>query len=99
MKENNMPVYVLLRASKKTGKVDTEMTGITPALVKMWALNNTTKSKTTVILERDTGKIVSIYTGRAGDMPEIDEPKNAYCHEIGIPLEVLRKIKDDRFDK
>ena len=35
-----MPVYVLLRASNKTGVVDTCMTGITSALMGICALSN-----------------------------------------------------------
>ena len=94
-----MKVYVLLRASKKTGKVDKCITGVTSALMKMWALNNTTSSKFTVIIERDTGKIIAMYTGKKGDMPTIDKLNdNAHCTDIGITLDDLQNIKDDRFD-
>lgn len=94
-----MPVYVLLRASKRTGKVNKCMTGITSALMKMWALNNTRKNDITLIIERDTGRIEECYTGTADGWPKREKLKpGANCTEMGISLDDLQSIKDDRFD-
>lgn len=99
MRENNMPVYVLLRASKRTGKINKCMTGITPALMKMWGLSNTRKNDITLIIERDTGRIIAVFTGTADGYPKTEDIKeNAMCTDMGIPLEELQAITDDRFD-
>lgn len=100
--EGKLKVHVLMRCSKRTGKVDTTMTGIGKALMQMWALQNTTRTKMTYIIERDSGNIVGIYIGKA-DFPTIKKSKVpgdlGKCDDIGISLEVLHQIKDDRFDK
>ena len=100
--EGKLKVHVLMRCSKRTGKVDTTMTGIGKALMQMWALQNTTRTKMTYIIERDSGNIVGIYIGKA-DLPTIKKSKVpgdlGKCDDIGISLEVLHQIKDDRFDK
>ena len=83
--ESKLKVHVLIRCSKRTGKIDTTMTGMGKALMQMWALQNTTKSKITYIIERESGNIVGAYLGNGED--------------IGIPLEFLHQIKDERFDK
>lgn len=90
-----MMVYVLFRASKKTGKIDTCMTGVTPALMKMWAMNNTTKTKRTLIIERDTGNVLMAVEGSA-DWPKIT--KGGRCTDYGIKLDDLQSITDNRFD-
>lgn len=99
MKKNDMPVFVLLRASKKTGKVNKCMTGITPALMKMWGLQNTRKNDITLIIERDTGRIVEVYTGTANGYPKREKIReDAHCTDFDISLDDLQQITDDRFD-
>ena len=94
-----MPVYVLLRASSKTGIVDTCMTGITSALMAIWALTNTRKDDITLIIERDTGHITKCFTGTADGWPKEEDLKpDAHCTDMGISLEDLKSIKDERFD-
>lgn len=95
-----MQVYILFRVSKKTGKVDTQMTGITSALMEMWALNNTPKTKMCMIFERESGKVVFATYGTADGFPKVKKEKdiNLTCEDYGISLEVLHSIKDDRFD-
>lgn len=96
---NGLSVNVCIRASQKTGKVDKVMTGMGTALMKMWALNNTTKTKDTFIFERETGKCVFACRGTDG-FPEIAEPKKlGTCEDLGITLEQLQELgQDDRFD-
>lgn len=93
-----MDVYVLFRFSKKTGKADTTMTSASSALMKLWAMQNTTKSKQTVIFNRDTGACVFSAIGADG-MPEIDREDLGTCEDYNIPLDILQSITDDRFDK
>lgn len=93
-----MNVNVLFRFSKKTGKIDKTMTGLGTALMKMYALNNTPKSKNTMIIERDTGKVLFLAEGKENDWPTIKEDNLGNATEYGIPLEALQAITDDRFD-
>ena len=99
----DLKVYVLMRCSKKTGYVDTTMTGMGSALLRMWALNNTTSSKITFIFDRESGKIVYAVQGRKDGFPKVKDAKKdgylGYCEEIGISLEDLHSIKDERFDE
>lgn len=97
-----MTVYVLFRFSKKTGAIDTTMTAINEPLLRMWAMSKTTKSKQTLIFNRDTGDCVARVTGTP-DMPDIELKKTGAdlktCEYYGISLDDLQAITDDRFDK
>lgn len=64
--------YGLVRYSTKTGKVDTAMTALGYGLLQLWGLQNTTKTKTTVLFELETGLIRSRYTGTADGFPEVE---------------------------
>ena len=97
-KKNEMPLFVLFRFSKKTGKVDTTMTGVTSAMMELWALQNTPKTKGSIIVNRDTGEVAYLITGTADGFPKIEE-NCGRCEEYGIPLDELQAIKDDRFDR
>ena len=91
-------VNVLLRFNKKSGKVDKTMTGLGTALMRMWALNNTTKTKATIIIERDTGKVLFLAKGTESGFPKVEDKDLGNCEEYGIPMEALKEFKDDRFD-
>lgn len=93
-----MDVHVLFRFSKKTGKIDTTMTGVTSGLMMMWAMNNTTKSKMTLIFNRNTGRCIFSATGTE-NLPKIEKGDLGMCTEYNIPLEDLQAITDDRFDR
>ena len=98
----DLKVFVLFRASKKTGVIDTTMTGCGTGLMRMWALRNTTPSKFCLIIERDTGRVVYAVQGtKRGEFPKVvDGAKKdlGTCDGYGIPIEVIQSIKDDRFD-
>lgn len=98
---SNLGVHVLFRYSKKTGEIDTTMTGIGSAMMQMWALQNTTKTKGCMIFERETGKLVFATYGTEDGFPKVkkgEQCKNMTCDDWGIPLEVLHSMTDDRFD-
>ena len=65
--------YGLVRCSKKTGKVDMAMTGLGKGLLQLWGLQNTTKTKRTLIFELDTGIIETMYTGTADGFPAVEK--------------------------
>lgn len=94
-----LTIHVLFRYSKKTGKIDTTMTGLGSAQMQWWALNNTTKTKGCLVVERDTGKVVFATEGTSDGFPQVIKfTEQPYCTEYGISLEDLQSITDDRFD-
>ena len=97
-----MEFYVLFRASKKTGKIDTTMTALGNAMLQLWALQNTTSSKQCLIFERESGKLVYATSGTKDGFPEVRDARKhgdlGICEDYGIPLEALHEIKDARFD-
>lgn len=52
----------LVRCSKKTGKIDSAITGYSRALLKLWGLQNTTKSKKTLVFNKN-GDILMLFEG------------------------------------
>lgn len=98
MKKTSLKVYVLFRFSKKSGKIDTTMTGLGMGMMSLWALQNTTKSKSCLIIERDTGKVVYSVVGKDG-FPEVEKGDLGSCEEYGLPVDFVTSITDDRFDE
>lgn len=103
MEQNEvLDVYVLMRGSKKTGKIDMTMTAMGKGLLQGWALQNTPKTKMCLIFNRRTGECVFATYGQDGGFPKVkkkgkDDMPN--CDDFGISLEDLQSITDDRFDK
>ena len=77
-----MKTYCLLRFNRKSGKIDTSLEGEGSGMLRLWALQNTTKTKDTVIFEKDTGTVLWYYEG-TGDFPKIFDKDlghiNDYC--------------------
>lgn len=74
---NNKPVELLaqcylVRCSKKTGKVDTCLEGMGYAMLNLWALQNTTKTKETFVFEKATGYLIEHCTGSDSGFPEVE---------------------------
>lgn len=92
-----MTVKVLFRYSKKTGKIDTTLTAANLPLLKLYAVQNTTKTKNSIIIERDNGKVLFMVEGTK-DGPAISDDDLGICTEYGLPLEIVQEIKDTRFD-
>ena len=67
-----LKTYCLVRFTRKSGKIDTTLEGLGSGMLRMWALQNTTKTKDTIIFEKDTGIVCWYYEG-TGDFPKIDE--------------------------
>lgn len=95
-KEETLTVHVLLRYSAKTGKIDTTMTGLGNALMRLWALQNTPKTKRTIIINRETGRVAYEFDGKE---QHFVEGNLGTCGDYGISPEALQEIKDERFDK
>lgn len=78
--------YVLVRANKKTGKVDKQLEGIGKAMLSLWALQNTPKNMMCVIAEEESGLILEKYIGTASGFPEVQ--KHLEAEEEYLEMEV-----------
>ena len=67
-----METFVLVRFTRRTGKIDTTIECLGSARLKMWALHNTTKSKDSIIFNKETGNVVIYVTG-TGDFPKVEK--------------------------
>jgi len=85
--------YGLIRFSKKTGKVDTTMTAIGRGLIQLWALQNTTKTKASVIVDIDERKVFSEYVGTADGFPEVRKDPEAF--EYDLPDELFDILAEE----
>lgn len=88
--------FGLVRFSKKTGKIDTTMTGLGNGLIQMWALNNTPKTKACVIVDINERKVFCEYVGTADGFPKVC--KNPEEFEFNVPDE-LYKVFDEEVAK
>lgn len=68
-----LKTYCCIRFTRKTGKIDTTLEGVGSGMLRMWALQNTTKTKDTIIFEKDTGIVCWYYEGNVSGFPTIDE--------------------------
>ena len=68
----------LVRFSKKTGKIDMTMTGIGSGLLKAWALQNTSKTKATVVVDIDKRCTLQEYIGTEDGFPEIHKTPDEF---------------------
>jgi hypothetical protein len=67
-----LKTYCLVRFARRSGKIDMSLEGLGSGMLRMWALQNTTKTKDTIIFEKDTGIVCWYYEG-TGDFPKIDD--------------------------
>ena len=79
----------LVRFSRKSGKIDTTLNALGNALLQLWALQNTTKTKDTIIFDED-GLVLMYVEGREG-FPKVTKGGNEhidkYCKGL---LEAVR---------
>ena len=100
MSKANLDLTVLIRASQKTGKVDMVMTGLGDAMMRLWALQNTTPTKMCFIIDKKTHVIKWKIFGKKGNdgFPDIEKDGISTCEDAGIPTEYIDSIEDDRFE-
>ncbi|MBR6476366.1 MAG: hypothetical protein IKS98_13120 [Lachnospiraceae bacterium] len=97
---SNFTVHVLIQCSKRTGEIGLTMISLGSAMMRLWAMQNTPRSKRTLIFERESGKLVFAVEGAANGFNVINKNEcKGTCKDYGIPLKELHAIKDDRFDK
>ena len=51
-------IYCLVRFTRKSGKIDTTLEETGSKEIRLWAIKNTTKTKDTIIFEKDTGIVM-----------------------------------------
>ena len=64
--ELELETFTLIRFSRRSGKVDTTLEGLGNAALRLWALQNTTKTKDTIIFNKATGEVVYYFEGTEG---------------------------------
>lgn len=79
---NELHNYGLVRFSKKTGKIDTTMTAIGCGLLKLWGLQNTTKTKASVIVDIDERRTVVEYIGNSDGFPGIHDKAEEFEYDL-----------------
>ena len=84
-----MKDYMLLRCHKKTGKVDKMIEAKGQAQLKVWALENTTSTKQSIIFEKETGNVVYLAVGNKTSFPDIKKS------DLGNIADYNPKIIDD----
>lgn len=90
---NELHKYGLIRFSKKTGKIDTTMTALGRGVIQLWALQNTTKTKATVIVDIDERTVFSEYIGTADGFPEVR--KDPATFEYDLPVELFDILAEE----
>lgn len=85
--------YGLIRFSKKTGKIDTTMTALGRGMIQLWALQNTTKTKATVIVDIDEREVIAEYIGTEDGFPEVR--KNPESFEYEMPYELFDILAEE----
>lgn len=88
--------FGLIRFGKKTGKIDMTMTGLGAGMIKLWALQNTTKTKACVIVDINDRSVVAEYVGTADGFPEVRKDPDEF--EFNLPDE-LWNIFDEEVSK
>lgn len=80
----------LVRFSKKTGKIDTTLEALGKGMLQLWALQNTTKTKNTIVFDEDG--IVQMFCEGTENFPKVTknsgEHIDTYCKGL---LEAVTK--------
>lgn len=85
--------FGLVRFSKKTGKIDTTMTAIGSGLIQLWGLQNTTKTKATVIVDIDERKVTAEYIGTEDGFPKVHKNEDEF--EYNLPDELYDVLAEE----
>lgn len=85
----------MVRFSKKTGKVDKTMSAWGSALLQLWVLQNTPKTKDALIFDED-GNVIAYCEGNESGFPSLSTSGcgviDDYCPGL---LEVLKNDEED----
>lgn len=88
--------FVLVRFTRKSGRIDTTLEAVGNALLKLWALRNTTKTKDCIIFSKTTGQVV-YYTEGTGNFPDVQDKDlgniEKYCP--GLLAEIQKQSAEE----
>ncbi|MBR3978871.1 MAG: hypothetical protein IKJ94_04530 [Oscillospiraceae bacterium] len=94
---NDMHRFGLVRFSKKTGKIDTSMTALGCALLQLWALQSTTKTKACVIVDLVTREVFAEFEGTPGGFPNVRKKPEDFIFEVPDALiDELQRVESKR---
>ena len=87
--------YAIFRFSKKTGKVDTTLSCGALSLAKLYALQNTTSTKNTIIIDAESGNVVFAVSGRKDGFPKVCDSPKMTAISLGITDDILQSVCTD----
>ena len=87
--------YAIFRFSKKTGRVDTILSCGSFALAKLYALQNTTATKNTIVIDSESGNVVLAVSGRKDAFPKVCDSPKMTALSLGITDEILQSVCTD----
>ena len=86
----------LIRANKRTGKIDKALTAHGCPMLQIWAIHNTTSTKDSYVFNLETGDVVMVCTGVKGsNFPEVQKNPTLNIEDIcpGILLEMNEEVE------
>lgn len=93
-----MNIHACIRANQRTGKIDKVLTGLSSAMLSLWAMQNTTSTKVSYVFDLETGDVVTICTGVKGrDFPEVERQPVLNIEDIcpGICLSLKEEAENN----
>ena len=85
-----MEKFMLVEFTRKTGKITKTLEGYGQALLKLYALQNLTKTRDAILFNKETGEVITYFEGN-GSFPKVidgnGENIEDYCEGL---LEVNR---------
>ena len=87
-----MTTYVLLTIDKK-GNVKNIVTGISCAMLKMYAMNHEVKTRSHLIFSGDNYECESAFLW--GKLPNENDLTGTKCVDFGIPAEMIDELVND----
>lgn len=95
MNTGTLEPYVLIKFSKKSGRILKVLEANGSALLKLWALQNCTKSTNVVIFVKKSGKITYYAEGTDSGMPHILEDKGQFGNIEELAPGILAAVNTD----
>lgn len=89
--------YGLIRLSKKTLKVDKALTGIGKGILQLWALQNTTKAKASILIDIDERNTVAEYIGTDSGFPRIVKDPDEF--HFSVPAAVFDQLRSEMSER
>ena len=91
--DKSLKTYYLVRFNRRTGKIDTSMEALGCALLRLWALNNTTKTSQVTFIFDEDGFLDWTFSGKTNDFPTVKkidgaEHIDSYCEGL---LEAMKE--------